>query len=708
MSASQVRAAVEAAFRDFVTDGIPASGEHEPVKSEIRAALGELLETTLSAISAGIKRYATVAAMDADVDEADGQLAYVYENNGSASDPANGVYQWDSGTTAWVAATWYFDAVSAVVQPLVDQAEAAATSAATDAALFEARFAESSIPGYLGFLKNEAGAVLLAISSDGKIADISLPYFDVATGKFDVGALGIYDEAPSIPGISVITKAGDLIVSITYVDGSTYAPTTAMNTTLSAAEEVGAVATAFNTAVRCAAYTQWTRPLAVVLDGVLLGGAAGMGYSEAENWGEVWGYRRPGYDQFRTTDIAKHRASPAAGYEDDRQDDHAMLAALVDPRPAAAYPLMAFQAEHGAYPIRYWRSATGKFEDLQLVGSVDSATLPNQAYIQVFRNPAAPDEILLITRLGGSSDAHWYFSRSTDNAATWTSVLVFEKDALAAGSTFDLYPHITESRDGAHLHFFMHNRPQRPADANVSQRVLYIAYNWATGALELPWNGTAYVANVWDAGFTHVDPFYDVDNAAGTVPAVVFTPTGDNQTRLYDGVETADDSAEIVLLEFPIAGNSYGAATAYHVTLDLTDGSLAQAEIGGGGIAWETETQTNGYFGGLCIVGRFRVALAAWNAADTPGGGYLGLYDGGADGSAWTLVEAIDQSKQSKIGRPYCAVDYRWNAGTSRITWRLSRHLIYLRGNPGAADGGYFDFTNFDMSVRYALLPQES
>lgn len=122
--ASELRQAVERAFRDYVTDGVPSSGAHEPVKPEIRDALGRTLETVLSTIGSGILRFATVAARDADTGQADGTLAYVYANNGSPNDPANGVYQWKQSTLGWVAAEWYLDSIAQVVQPLVDATEA--------------------------------------------------------------------------------------------------------------------------------------------------------------------------------------------------------------------------------------------------------------------------------------------------------------------------------------------------------------------------------------------------------------------------------------------------------------------------------------------------------------------------------------------------------------------------------------------------------
>ena len=124
MRASELRAAVEQAFRDYTTAGVPASGAHEPEKAAIRRALGELLEATLSTVGAGISRYATKALLDADVTGPAGELAYVYRNNGSGSDPANGVYQRIAANGAFEPAAWYFDAVAGVVQPLVDEAEA--------------------------------------------------------------------------------------------------------------------------------------------------------------------------------------------------------------------------------------------------------------------------------------------------------------------------------------------------------------------------------------------------------------------------------------------------------------------------------------------------------------------------------------------------------------------------------------------------------
>lgn len=113
-----LRDAVEAAFRDNVVPGVSASGDHEPLKSEIRQALGATLEAAIGAAAGNLIPFATVAAMNADTTRADGALAYVYDNNGQADDPANGVYQWDDAGGAWVAADWYFETIVGLAAPI--------------------------------------------------------------------------------------------------------------------------------------------------------------------------------------------------------------------------------------------------------------------------------------------------------------------------------------------------------------------------------------------------------------------------------------------------------------------------------------------------------------------------------------------------------------------------------------------------------------
>lgn len=70
------------------------------------------------------------------------KLVYVNNNNGSADDPANGVYEYVSGAPR--IAQGFYAGLSAVVQPLVAEAQAAAASAAASAALFAENYRPST------------------------------------------------------------------------------------------------------------------------------------------------------------------------------------------------------------------------------------------------------------------------------------------------------------------------------------------------------------------------------------------------------------------------------------------------------------------------------------------------------------------------------------------------------------------------------------
>lgn len=147
----QIRDQFDQAFRDYESDGVPASGPYEPIKADIRA-LGNFIEAAVSSAGTNLTAYATVAAMEAVEPDDAGTLAYVYDNNGSPSDPLNGPYQW-SGTD-WEPAAWLYAQLAAIVQPLVDEAEAAAT-AATDA-LADIIAIQDTLIGYAEFPTRDA------------------------------------------------------------------------------------------------------------------------------------------------------------------------------------------------------------------------------------------------------------------------------------------------------------------------------------------------------------------------------------------------------------------------------------------------------------------------------------------------------------------------------------------------------------------------
>jgi hypothetical protein len=120
------------AFRNYVTDGVPGSGANEPDKGDIRA-LFRTIDVAVYAAQAGTTTVADIAARDAFfANEANqGKLVYVNNNNGSADDPENGVYEYVGGAARL--AQGFYNGVAAVVQPLVDEAATSASSAAASA-----------------------------------------------------------------------------------------------------------------------------------------------------------------------------------------------------------------------------------------------------------------------------------------------------------------------------------------------------------------------------------------------------------------------------------------------------------------------------------------------------------------------------------------------------------------------------------------------
>lgn len=122
------------AFRDFAVLGVPSSGANQPTKAEIRA-VGALLDRAVSAAQAGITPVATLAARDAffAAEANRGKLVYVNNNNGSATDPANGVYEYVDGARL---AQAFYAGVATVVLPLVDAAAGSAEDADASASIF--------------------------------------------------------------------------------------------------------------------------------------------------------------------------------------------------------------------------------------------------------------------------------------------------------------------------------------------------------------------------------------------------------------------------------------------------------------------------------------------------------------------------------------------------------------------------------------------
>lgn len=89
-------------FRDFSTADVPSSGDHNPVKSEIRALFSTISDAVelaqLTAMSVDAVLYDTVAAMTADTTQDDGTRGLVRDD----PDPSlNGLYVWNDSGTEW-------------------------------------------------------------------------------------------------------------------------------------------------------------------------------------------------------------------------------------------------------------------------------------------------------------------------------------------------------------------------------------------------------------------------------------------------------------------------------------------------------------------------------------------------------------------------------------------------------------------------------
>lgn len=173
-------------YRDFVVDGVPASGQNDPAKSDIRD-LFSAVDIGIAAAQAGIKIVATTADRDTYYATPANRekLVYVNNNNGSATDPANGVYEYVNGAPRIAQA--FYQGVAAVVQPLVDEAEDARDQAVAILPLLPTKMGPDS--GYSYALVDPNNRAALLIRDDGHV---TIPVLSVrnSSGTYsDVSAL---------------------------------------------------------------------------------------------------------------------------------------------------------------------------------------------------------------------------------------------------------------------------------------------------------------------------------------------------------------------------------------------------------------------------------------------------------------------------------------------------------------------------------------
>ena len=127
-----IKATASEVYRDYDVDGVPATEVHDPEKRDIRTLFG-IVDSAVYAAQAGLTIVADIAARDTFYATTANRtkLVYVNNNNGSSDDAANGVYEYVGAARL---AEGYYQGLALAVQPLVDEAEAAAVVAEQAAA----------------------------------------------------------------------------------------------------------------------------------------------------------------------------------------------------------------------------------------------------------------------------------------------------------------------------------------------------------------------------------------------------------------------------------------------------------------------------------------------------------------------------------------------------------------------------------------------
>lgn len=232
-------------LRDYVVEGVPASGPNRPRKSEGRA-IGVMLEAAISNAALGslldvVKT--TKANLDADLAHPASSVAMVYAD---ATDANNDLYvkSGASGTGSWNNTGLIHAIIESLAQPYVDAAQAAAaqaTAVLASAMLDRGEYTEkatwSPIPGGGAVARGERGLTYVGGAGSGEGSKVrasiqrqpSMLDGEVYTFKFtaarsatftrgisgDIRINGSIDRTPTAVRTSIAT-AGQLDVEVDY------------------------------------------------------------------------------------------------------------------------------------------------------------------------------------------------------------------------------------------------------------------------------------------------------------------------------------------------------------------------------------------------------------------------------------------------------------------------------------------------------------
>lgn len=163
--------------------------------AERDAEIGQL---KLANTGVGVIAYADASARDAATGTADGQLSYVYLNNGVTDDPENGFWQWKLSATDWIRPDWLLDLFEYGLAATDDRTsdDLAATPAGVTDAIEEAAYPSVAPPTEecaVGVYDPATGAFARLVDGDGNVvvSDGSLARFrryDAVTWNSSVGA----------------------------------------------------------------------------------------------------------------------------------------------------------------------------------------------------------------------------------------------------------------------------------------------------------------------------------------------------------------------------------------------------------------------------------------------------------------------------------------------------------------------------------------
>lgn len=221
--ASDIKSAFKRAFRDYVTDGVPSSGENDTVKAEARD-LGHVVQEAIEGAEAGLVRGELWVTLNAILGTRNGQPGQVPDTDlGTHVDPVSGLtvpnqgeYRWSPAPLGWRRVGDYQNLASKA-----DQADLNALTATVDSK------AGANEMG-LGFRKM-AVVQLINVGGTGNAVTADIPDdVDTARWVFTAGALVSLrwpaDNAIGNPTLTVTDDNATYVITLSGEAGRALAP----------------------------------------------------------------------------------------------------------------------------------------------------------------------------------------------------------------------------------------------------------------------------------------------------------------------------------------------------------------------------------------------------------------------------------------------------------------------------------------------------